>query len=168
MTLEDFLSRLDGVLRSSRGYQARCPAHIDHSPSLSVRETDDERILIHCFSGCSVESICQAIGCRVADLFPNERRSSGNSGAAGSQPHRFDWQSTAWRFQLHAFLLWLRAELVLEAARDLETSSWSDEERDKAMQAVANAYRDLERTDLLEGVALGAFALIHQQQVRLE
>ncbi len=158
MTVEDLLPRLETLRRSSRGYVARCPAHPDHSPSLSIREGDDGRILVHCFSGCTVESICQAIECRVADLFPKERGSGCTSGAARSQPHRFDWQSTAWRFQFHALLLWLRAESVLEAARNLETPGWSDEERDKAMQAVTNAYRDLERAELLENVAFGVRA----------
>lgn len=158
MTVEDLLPRLEAVRRSSRGYMARCPVHADHSPSLSIREADDGRILVHCFSGCTIESICRAIDCRVADLYPNERCRGYNSEATRSQPHRVDWQSTAWRFQFHAFLFWLRAESVLEAARDLETSSWSDEERNRAMQAVASAYRDLEQAELLENVAFGVRA----------
>ena len=91
----------------------------------------------------------------MADLFPNERGNGCNLGAAQSTPRRFDWQSTAWRFRFHALLLWLRSESVLEAAKDLDTSSWSDQERGRAMQAVVNAYRDLERADLLESVAFG-------------
>ncbi len=47
---------------------ALCPAHADNSPSLSIKE-DDDRILINCFSGCSTESICTAIGLALKDLF---------------------------------------------------------------------------------------------------
>jgi len=155
MTIDEVVSRLDRVKRTGRGYVALCPAHADRSPSLSICEGEDGRILLHCFAGCSVEASCEAIGCRVADLFPNERGNGCNLGAAQSTPRRFDWQSTAWRFQFHALLLWLRAESILEAAKELDTSGWTDEEHDKAMQAIDNAHRDLERADLLESVAFG-------------
>src|SRR5690348_15012173 len=35
--LDRVLARLDGARKTPRGYQARCPAHADHRPSLSVR-----------------------------------------------------------------------------------------------------------------------------------
>ena len=68
--LENVLSRLDGIKRSGRGYVARCPAHNDQSPSLSVTESDDGRALIHCFAGCSVADVVAAIGLELKDLFP--------------------------------------------------------------------------------------------------
>jgi hypothetical protein len=49
---------------------ACCPAHDDISPSLSIREVDDGRILIHCFSGCEVHSVVAAVGLELSDLFP--------------------------------------------------------------------------------------------------
>jgi hypothetical protein len=155
MTVDELVIRLGGVKQTARGYITLCAAHADRSPSLSVCEAEDGRVLLHCFAGCSVEAICEAIGCRLADLFPNERGSDCSSGGARSKPCRYDWQSRAWRFQFHAFLLWLRAESVLEAAKDLDTSRWSDEEHDKAMRAIDNAHRALERADLLESVAFG-------------
>ena len=39
--------------RSGAGYSARCPAHDDAKPSLSVSEGDDGRVLIHCQAGCA-------------------------------------------------------------------------------------------------------------------
>jgi hypothetical protein len=54
---------------SGAGFIAHCPAHADHSPSVSIREGQDGRTLIHCFAGCSVESICDALRIRVSDLF---------------------------------------------------------------------------------------------------
>jgi putative DNA primase/helicase len=55
--------------RSSRvGWLARCPAHKDRNPSLSIRE-DNGKILLHCFANCTVESICSALKIRVRDLF---------------------------------------------------------------------------------------------------
>lgn len=41
---------------------ARCPAHDDRSPSLSVSEVSGGKILVHCFTGCSFESIKTALG----------------------------------------------------------------------------------------------------------
>ena len=46
---------LDGVRKSGSGWSARCPAHEDHSPSLSISEGDDGRVLLHCFTGCTTE-----------------------------------------------------------------------------------------------------------------
>lgn len=72
MTVETLLSRLDHVKQTGAGrWLARCPAHDDKSPSLSIRETDDGRILVHCFTGCDVNSIVQAVGLTLGDLFPD-------------------------------------------------------------------------------------------------
>ena len=57
MTLDEVLSRLDAVRRS---YMARCVAHDDRSPSL--RACEGERgVLLHCYAGCSLQEICQAL-----------------------------------------------------------------------------------------------------------
>lgn len=63
MTADAMLSHLDGVKRTGPGrWLARCPAHSDKSPSLSLRECDDGRLLVHCFAECDVESILAAVG----------------------------------------------------------------------------------------------------------
>ena len=54
--------------RNGNGWSARCPAHEDQRPSLSVSEGDDGRALVRCHAGCTVESICDAVGLRVVDL----------------------------------------------------------------------------------------------------
>ena len=57
-----------------------CPAHDDSNPSLSVSEGDDGRVLLKCFTGCSAESICNAVGLEIRDLMPtNNFRSNGNN-----------------------------------------------------------------------------------------
>jgi len=48
---------------------ACCPAHEDRSPSLSIRENDDGRVLIYCFAGCGAGDVLDAIGLRMSDLF---------------------------------------------------------------------------------------------------
>jgi len=49
---------------------AHCPAHPDRSPSLSVREFDSGVLGLHCFGGCSVQSVVSALGLAMEDLFP--------------------------------------------------------------------------------------------------
>ena len=31
---------------------ARCPAHDDRKPSLSIRDADDGKVLVRCHAGC--------------------------------------------------------------------------------------------------------------------
>jgi twinkle protein len=66
----DILSRLDGVKKTARGWQARCPSHDDRNASLHVSKGDDGRTLLNCFAGCSVENVTAALGITVKDLFP--------------------------------------------------------------------------------------------------
>jgi hypothetical protein len=71
MTADVLLSRLDRVRRTGRGrWTARCPAHNDRGPSLSIRELDDGRTLLHCFAGCDAGAIVVALGMELSDLFP--------------------------------------------------------------------------------------------------
>ncbi|MDM0010883.1 hypothetical protein QTH87_00395 [Variovorax sp. J22P168] len=69
--IERILPRLDKVRqRSNRQWSARCPAHQDRGPSLSIKELPDGRILMHCFGGCDVASVVDVIGLELSDLFP--------------------------------------------------------------------------------------------------
>jgi putative DNA primase/helicase len=62
------LARLDGVRRTStNSWVARCPAHDDRDPSLSVALRDG-RALLHCFAGCSPEAVLEAVGLTWRDL----------------------------------------------------------------------------------------------------
>jgi hypothetical protein len=69
--VENILSRLHSVKQTAPNkWLAKCPAHPDRSPSLSIKLADD-RILIHCFAGCGVQSVLDAVGLDMADLFPD-------------------------------------------------------------------------------------------------
>ncbi len=69
MNFEDFLSRLDGVKRTGKDSAiARCPSHADKSPSLTVKDVDD-RLLVHCFAGCSTHDVVSSRGLELSDLF---------------------------------------------------------------------------------------------------
>ncbi len=67
------VDRLESAKETGRGrWIARCPAHDDSSPSLSIRELDDGRTLIHCFAGCDALSVVHAVGLEMTDLFPEQ------------------------------------------------------------------------------------------------
>lgn len=77
MTIEYFLNLLENVKQTRRGWQARCPAHADRSPSLTIQDGEEGRILVHCFAGCTPKEICSALHVHVRDLFQDAERTSG-------------------------------------------------------------------------------------------
>ncbi len=75
MNIQNLLGRLEKVKKSGarngvQNYTARCPAHADKGPSLSIGDAPDGRILIKCFAGCEVEAVVSALGISLEDLFP--------------------------------------------------------------------------------------------------
>ena len=65
----DLPSHFEGVRQTGPDrYLARCSAHDDVSPSLSLRLVGD-RWLIHCFAGCEALDVVHAVGLELADLF---------------------------------------------------------------------------------------------------
>lgn len=71
MNVHQILDRLELVRERGGGqWSARCPAHEDRGPSLSIKEVSDGRILLHCFAGCGVSEVTAAIGVELQDLFP--------------------------------------------------------------------------------------------------
>lgn len=71
MSVDNILQRLNKVRKTGPNkWIACCPAHEDKHPSFSVLETDDGRVLIHCFGGCSTSEVLDALGMDCSDLFP--------------------------------------------------------------------------------------------------
>jgi hypothetical protein len=68
--IEKFIQRLSKVKGRNGQWTAVCPSHEDNSPSLSVREAEDGRVLVHCFGGCDIQSVLGAVGLDMSDLFP--------------------------------------------------------------------------------------------------
>lgn len=72
------LGRLQGVRKTSDNqYKAKCPAHEDGKPSLSIGIKDNGKILLNCFAGCQCEDIVHGVGMRMADLMPDAMPSWG-------------------------------------------------------------------------------------------
>ncbi len=69
MTPQAFADLLNGRRIGVDRWQAKCPAHEDGSPSLSIREGRDGRVLLNCFAGCRLTSILNAMGLHIRDIF---------------------------------------------------------------------------------------------------
>jgi putative DNA primase/helicase len=75
MTAEEIAQALGGH-RWGSGWTARCPAHDDRNPSLSIRETPNGKILVRCHAGCEQAQVIDAL--RARDLWPaNDRQHQG-------------------------------------------------------------------------------------------
>lgn len=71
--VEAFLGRLQKVRSSGDSWVASCPCRSDDdNPSLSISQGKDGRVLVNCHrgSGCDTSEICEAVGIKMADLFP--------------------------------------------------------------------------------------------------
>jgi len=81
------LDRLERVKQTAPGrWLARCPAHEDRSPSLSIRELEDGRVLLHDFGGCDTQAVLDALGLEMQALFP-ERLPAVRSGGGNPPTH---------------------------------------------------------------------------------
>lgn len=70
--LQRVLSRLEGVVSVSGGFQAKCPCRDDDdNPSFSVSEGKDGKIVVYCHAGgCTAEKACESMGLNLSDLYP--------------------------------------------------------------------------------------------------
>lgn len=69
------LDLLDGVRRISADEAvAICPAHPRSVASLSVRRAPDGAIQLHCYAGCTQESVLRAMGRDRSLLAPQRER----------------------------------------------------------------------------------------------
>lgn len=140
MTLDHFVSQLEGVRRTARGVMARCPAHDDKSPSLSVA-AGERGILIRCWAGCELSAITHALDLHVSDLFFD-------AGLAPQQQHihrqERDRQRAEREKERHREGLRIdaerEAESLIVSARNLDISDWSDKRLHRELNRLANAY----------------------------
>ena len=73
------LRRVRATAPDGAGWEARCPAHDDDTPSLSVTRGRDGRVLLHCHAGCDTAEVVRAMGLTWADLFPEPLQRGGGS-----------------------------------------------------------------------------------------
>ena len=56
----DSIARALNARRSGAGWIAKCPAHDDKNPSLSIRDADG-KVLLHCHAGCTQGDVIDAL-----------------------------------------------------------------------------------------------------------
>ena len=121
MSIENLLSRLDGIKETGRGkYVAKCPAHDDRSPSLAITEKGDGRILLHDFAGCETEDVLEAIGLKFSDLMP-ERVGTEHSYSPVQQP--FDARQMLATFDHESLVVAIIGGDFLEH-REIDEDTW--------------------------------------------
>lgn len=90
--IDKILQRLDGVKKTGPDkWLAKCPAHDDKRPSLSIRGAEDGKVLLKCWAGCGAGEIVSALGLSLGDLFPGDRRSQHQHGT-GPMRRPFDYR----------------------------------------------------------------------------
>ena len=120
--MAEVLNRLDGVRKTGHPSRwiAKCPAHQDRSPSLSITEADNGAVLIHCFASCGAADVVNAVGLELSDLFPSDE---------GMKSRRYDRKP---RVDYRALCILMKHELtVLEvaAAHLAEGKALSEDDR---------------------------------------
>ncbi len=76
------LARALGGRRSGEGHVAKCPAHEDNNPSLSIASGDGGKLLIHCHAGCSHLAVIDAI--KALGLWPEGFRQNASKCEGGA------------------------------------------------------------------------------------
>ena len=69
------LARALGGHRAGAGWMARCPAHEDRKPSLSISSGRDGKVLVHCHAGCGQRDVIAIL--RECGLWETTRKSWG-------------------------------------------------------------------------------------------
>jgi hypothetical protein len=135
MSSTTLLSRIEGVRQTGAGrWLARCPAHDEKHPSLSIRELDDGRVLVHCFAECATEQVLAAVGLQFDDLFPPR------APAIGSPPirHPFPAADVLQAVAFEAKVVYLTAEILRRG------DALSDADRQRLRTAVLRLQRAVE------------------------
>jgi len=103
-----------GARKAGGTWMARCPAHDDREPSLSIGISGDGKILVHCHAGCEQKEVIAAI--QLRGLWPeNGRRRFTRPGFRGvartTEPDRDDAKRTE-----TALTIWQSAKPAQETA----------------------------------------------------
>ena len=72
-----------GGRKAGGGWMARCPAHDDREPSLSIRDAGDGKVLVRCHAGCD-----QRAGDRGSSLARSVVENTGRVGRMHSRRAR--------------------------------------------------------------------------------
>jgi len=93
-TRAESLARALGGHKSGRGWMARCPAHEDGTPSLSIVQAE-QRVLVHCHAGCSQDRLLAVL--RERRLWSAAARPYRAAPQRPPRPRPSDYARQIWR-----------------------------------------------------------------------
>ena len=125
MSAGTLLAVLQKVRQTGHGkWIAACPAHEDKNASLSIRELDGEKTLVHCFAGCAAHEIVHAVGLELSDLFPPRQHQG--------KPERNPFPaSDALR------CLSFEGTVIAASGRQMLDGTWTEAEQERLVLAVS-------------------------------
>jgi hypothetical protein len=107
--------------RSGARWMARCPAHEDKGPSLSIVERDGV-VLVHCFSGCQQSAVLAAL--RALGVWPDHPPlTTAEKRAWGLQRRRAEQEAAACLAWYSVLVSDLEQD-KLDGAQDLDPWPW--------------------------------------------
>jgi hypothetical protein len=150
MTAAELVGSLESVrARGPNKWSAKCPAHADKSPSLTIAE-GDKGLLVKCWAGCSLQEVCASLGIEQRDLFydardpdPARRRESARQ---RDQQRQARERQAAQRSTLIDALR--AADYHILSRHGLDISGWSNQKLDDELNCLADAYHLLDHEDL--------------------
>jgi len=149
VTIDEFLSRLDSVKSRGQGrWSAKCPAHGDESPSLSIAE-GDKGILLRCFAGCGLWDILKSLSLEAKDLFfdslsddPKQRRQQAAERERQRAAHAEEARRSGRVIDARR-----EASYLIASRTGLDITGWSDEKLSEELNLLAAAYEVLRAED---------------------
>jgi putative DNA primase/helicase len=95
MTAENIANALGGR-KAGSAWMARCPAHEDREPSLSIADADNGKVLVRCHAGCDQHRVIAALRARGiwSDAGQRQPKMIGSQSGAIKEPDRGDEKLT--------------------------------------------------------------------------
>ena len=139
------LNRLQNVKRTGdQQWRACCPVHESKSrSSLSIRQVEDGRLLIHCHGGCEPLEILKVCGLEIIDLMPE--RITHNATPAEKRKWRQaatmrDWEQARATIQHEARIVWIAGKQIMDGK---PLNDVDDARLDEALERIMQAGRAL-------------------------
>ena len=141
MILYEFLSLLNGPKRRGQRWTAKCPAHADKSPSLSVSE-GERGLRFDAGPAVSVDEICKALGLSQSDLFfdPLDTNPQRRKAAAQERARQHRRQQDEARKLGRRIDACREAEWFIRSRQGCTITDWTDERLAQELDLLADAY----------------------------
>jgi hypothetical protein len=145
MTADSFAEMLRARPAGRGRWSARCPAHADSSPSLSIAEGKDGRVVIRCWAGCATKDILAARGLTMRDLFAGPPATPQQAAMlAAEREAKASWQSQQRAISRAARDRVFQLESLVDAIGEKLARSPDDRELERLFHEVCDAFHAAE------------------------